>query len=108
MVGKNDVKQNDIRITTEMVTQQTNKQTKKIRNIMPVCEKSVKPEEIKKLKQNEKINTWKNKVMDGQYLRDMDGKDKINTWKWLQKSDFKGCTEALIFSAQEHALRRIF
>ena len=35
----------------------------------------------------------------------MEGKDKANTWRWLQKSDLKGPTEALIFSAQEQALR---
>ena len=43
--------------------------------------------------------------MHGQYLREMEGKDKANTWRWLRKSDLKGPTEALIFSAQEQALR---
>ena len=43
--------------------------------------------------------------MYGQYLRDMDGKDLQNSWKWLRSSGLKGCTEALICSAQEQALR---
>ena len=37
--------------------------------------------------------------MHRQYARDMEGKDKNNTWSWIRKSDFKGCTEALICSA---------
>ena len=42
--------------------------------------------------------------MHRQYLKEMESKDKVNTWRWLQKSDLKGCTEALICSAQEQAL----
>ena len=34
----------------------------------------------------------------------MNDKDKNNTWRWLQKIDPKGCTEALICSAQEQVL----
>ena len=74
-------------------------------NTIPLCQESMKPNEFKKLKQKERINTWKDKAMHGQYLREMEGKDKANTWRWLQKSDLKGPTEALIFSAQEQALR---
>ena len=43
--------------------------------------------------------------MHGQYLREVNGKDQNSTWRWLQKSDLKGCTEALMCSAQEQALR---
>ena len=43
--------------------------------------------------------------MYGQYVRQIEGKDQSNTWKWLRKSNFKRCTEALICSAQEQALR---
>ena len=43
--------------------------------------------------------------MYGQYVRQIEDKDKSNTWKWLRKSNLKGCTEALICSAQEQALR---
>ena len=74
-------------------------------NTIPLCQESMKPNEFKKLKQKERINTWKDKAMHGQYLREKEGKDKANTWRWLQKSDLKGPTEALIFSAQGQALR---
>jgi len=43
--------------------------------------------------------------MHGQYLREVNDKDQNSTWEWLQKSDLKGCTEALICSAQEQAFR---
>ena len=43
--------------------------------------------------------------MHGQYLRELDGKDGIKSWKWLKDSDLKGCTEAMICSAQEQAIR---
>ena len=52
-------------------------------------------------------NFWKDKIMHGQYLRDLDGKDNVKSWKWLKDSDLKGCTEALICSAQEQAIRKI-
>ena len=40
-----------------------------------------------------------------QYITQIEDKDKSNTWKWLRKINLKGCTEALICSAQEQALR---
>ena len=44
--------------------------------------------------------------MYGQYAREMgNGLDMKMTWRYLNKSDLKGCTEALICSAQEQALR---
>ena len=54
-------------------------------NTIPGCQESMKPNEFKKLKQEERINTWKDKAMFGQYLRELEGKDKVNTLKWLQK-----------------------
>ena len=51
-------------------------------------------------------NSWKDKVMHGQYLRELDGKDDIQSWKWLKANDLKGCTEALICSAEEQAIRK--
>ena len=35
-------------------------------------------------------NSWKDKVMHGQYLRDLDGKDDMQSWKWLNDIDLKG------------------
>ena len=43
--------------------------------------------------------------MHGNFVRDMEDKDKNNTWRWMRKSDLKGCTEALICSAQEQSIR---
>ena len=35
----------------------------------------------------------------------MTGVDWEKTWQWLRNGDLEGCTEALICSAQEQALR---
>ena len=43
--------------------------------------------------------------MHGQFVRELQGVDWDKTWQWLVKGDLKGCTEALICSAQEQALR---
>ena len=51
-----------------------------------------------------KKTEWTSKRMHGQFARDMEDKDK-STWRWMSKSDLKGCTEALICSAQEQSIR---
>ena len=44
--------------------------------------------------------------MYGQFVREMPEQvDKERTWEWMRKSDLKVETEALIFAAQELALR---
>ena len=44
--------------------------------------------------------------MYGQFLREMPGTvDKDNTWEWTRKIDLEVETEALIFGAQEQALK---
>ena len=44
--------------------------------------------------------------MYGQFLREMPDKvDKNNTWDWLIRSDLKVETEALLYTAQEQAIR---
>ena len=43
--------------------------------------------------------------MHGQFAREKEGIDWDITWQWIAKRDLKGCTEALICSAQKHALR---
>ena len=50
-------------------------------------------------------NEWKQKMMHGQYVREKEGIDWDRTWQWIAKGDFKGCTDALICSAQEQVLR---
>ena len=61
---------------------------------------TVDPKEFKKIKEEQRKNEWAAKRMHGQFARDMEDKDKNNTWRWMKKSDLKGCSEALICSAQ--------
>ena len=66
---------------------------------------STQPKEFKQHENEERLNIWRGKAMYGQYLRQIENKDKSNTWKWLMKSNLKRCTETLICSAQEQALK---
>ena len=44
--------------------------------------------------------------MHGQFVREMPKKvDKNKIWQWLSKSDLKIGTEALLYTAQEQAIR---
>ena len=64
---------------------------------------TVKPSEYKRNKNQRKEKEWKEKVMNGQYVRDKIGVDWERAWQWVTNGDLKGCTELLIFSAQEQA-----
>ena len=66
--------------------------------------KTVDPKEFMKTKKEQRKNGWTAKGMHGQFAREMDDKDKNNTWRWMRKSDLKGCTEALMCSAQEQSI----
>ena len=44
-------------------------------------------------------------IMYGQFTKNTDGIDWEKSWSWLRNGDLKGCTEALVCSAQEQALR---
>ena len=68
-------------------------------------EETVDPKEFKKTKEEQRKNEWTAKRMHGQFARDMEDKDKNNTWRWMRKSDLKGCTKALICSAQEQFIQ---
>ena len=67
---------------------------------------AVDPKECKVDELKEMENEWKQKRMHGQYVREKEGIDWDRTWQWIVKRDLKGCTEALICSAQEQALRK--
>ena len=41
--------------------------------------------------------------MHGKFTIDIEDKYKNNTWRRMRKSDWKGCTEALICSAEEQS-----
>ena len=43
--------------------------------------------------------------MHGQFARDIEDKDKNNIWRWMRKNYLKGCTKALICSAQEQSIQ---
>ena len=61
---------------------------------------------FKQDRQNATLNRWSEKKMHDQFLREMPKTgDKVKTWEWTRKSDLKVETEALIFAAQEQALR---
>ena len=49
---------------------------------------------------------WTDKIMYGQYIRDLDKEvDVEKTWWWVKRRDLKPETEALLCAAQEQALR---
>ena len=73
-------------------------------NVVNISE-AVDPKEYKVNEVKETENEWKQKRMHGQYVREKEGIDWDRTWQWIAKGDLKGCTEALICSAQDQALR---
>ena len=53
-----------------------------------------------------KIDSWKEKRLQGQFLRGIPGTTHVReTWSRLRKSEWKIQTEALICAGQEQALR---
>jgi len=52
-------------------------------------------------------NKWKNKVMHGQYLRNIDRQliSEEDTFLWLSKGDLKAETESEIVAAQDQAIQ---
>ena len=50
----------------------------------------------------EKKELWKNKIMYGQFVREMpETMDEKETWNWLRKTDLKVEMEAMLHAAQE-------
>ena len=51
---------------------------------------------------------WKNKVMHGQYIRNVDRQriSEEDTFLWLSKGDLKAETESEIVAAQDQAIQR--
>ena len=68
-------------------------------------DEAVEPKQYKDNRKQIVEAVWKDKEMHGQFVRELQGVDWDKTWQWLLKGDLKGCTEALICSAQEQALR---
>ena len=55
---------------------------------------------------NGKLNSWKEKRLHGQFVREIPETTHVEkSWSWLRKADLKIQTEALIYAGQEQALR---
>ena len=66
----------------------------------------VRSDDFKKQKAQELKQSWSEKKMHGQFIRELPEEvDKDQTWQWLSKSDLKIGTEALLCAAQEQAIR---
>ncbi|XP_023216726.1 uncharacterized protein LOC111619278 [Centruroides sculpturatus] len=62
--------------------------------------------QYKKITLQARADSWRNKVLHGQFLDKIEGKlDKERTWLWLTIGALKKETEGLIFAAQEQAIR---
>ena len=70
-------------------------------------EKTVSKNEFKTSWNNElKLDSWKEKRLHGQFLRQIPGSTHVReTWNRLRKADWKIQTEAFICAGQEQALR---
>ena len=70
-------------------------------------EETVSKNEFKTSWNNElKLDSWKEKRLHGQFLREIPGTTHVReTWGRLRKAELKIQTEALIFAGQEQALR---
>ena len=54
------------------------------------------------------IDGQRKKGMANSYRKCLETADKVKTWEWTWKGDLKVETEAVIFAAQEQALRTNF
>ena len=50
-------------------------------------------------------DTWKQKALHGKFVNDKEGVNWEKSWQWIVRGGLKGCTEALIYSAQGQALQ---
>ena len=62
--------------------------------------------QYKKQQFENKLNSWKNKPLHEEHLRNIDGKYGNNSaWAWLKLGTLKKETEGLIFAVQKQALQ---
>ena len=53
----------------------------------------------------EKKGPWKNKIMYGQFVREMpETMNEKETWNWLRKADLKVETKVMLCVVQEQAM----
>ena len=67
-------------------------------------EGAVEPSEYKKTINQTMEDAWKQKALHGKFVNDKEGVNWDKSWQWIVRGDVKGCTKALICSAQEQAL----
>ena len=60
--------------------------------------------EFKERKEKEKLSSWKEKKLHGQFAKDTDDIKTNESFNWLYKGELKRDTESLILAAQEQAL----
>ncbi len=66
----------------------------------------IKKKEDKEKDEESRRSTWTDKIMHGQFVRDMAGTaDPEASWNWLHHQDLKKETEGMIIAAQDQALR---
>ena len=61
-------------------------------------------EEFKRRMKEQRKESWKRKVLHGQYLRQTEEISTKETWGWLSKGELKRETEGTILAAQEQSL----
>ena len=69
-------------------------------------EESVSKDEFKTSWSNEKLNSWKEKRLHGQFVREISETTHVKeSCSWFRKADLKIQTKALIYADQEQGLR---
>ena len=68
--------------------------------------KSCSKDDFKNAIREKRMEAWMGKQMYSQFVSDMPvTTDNDKTWSWMRKPDLKITTEALIYAAQEQAIR---